>query len=339
MPKKTRRSARPGLKRRTTPVRKKRGKGKAKRLAVTARTHEELLIRRLSQSPQKVQVRGLEMQDLIYNSAEELRSLAFKSGFNLGSEAYRNSDRSMSSLEHVLEHAGFGRVLYYPFESHSTFSSAMVRSGGINVSTNVHIFEAGIISGYLTAHSGQRVAVEETECVFNGSRYCRFIAGKEERMEAVPSLEFPNMILALQSALISAEKPSGGSSYYMMAVGPLLEEPVFSEASKFLYLAGKMLARSRMIPGFEQTIMRAANLLRIERSSIKVDRKGNVEVRLVYGRATSVNRFVDLTVAFISGLVKGLSGRGVRTERKLDSRGVYNVKMEVLGSLSKVGIR
>lgn len=335
MPQKTKKSVRPELRKRHSAIRRGDRRTEPEKLAPAARTHEELLIRRLLQNPPKVSARGLEVQDLIYNSANELRSLAFKAGFNLGAEAYRNSDGSMSSLEHVLEHAGFGKVIYYPFETSSTFSSARVRSRGINIGTSVHIFEAGVISGYLSAHSRQRITAEETACVFNGSRDCKFVAERGEKVDARKPLEFSSMIAALQSALSNAERSPGGSSYYMLAVKPLLEEPVFSEASKFLYLTGKMLSRSKQLPGFEQTIKRASNFLRIERNSIRTDREGNVELRMVYGHDTSTNRFVGLTTAFISGIVKGMSGRGVRMDRKLDSRGVYNVKMQVLGGLSR----
>ena len=300
-----------------------------------ASTHEELLISRLSQNPAKVSVRGLEVQDLLYNSGEELRSLAFKAGFNLGIEAYKGSNGSMSSLEHVLEHAGFGKVVYYPFESRSVFYSSRVKARGINLGANIHVFETGIISGYLTAHSKQRVAAEETMCVFNGSKYCRFVAYAGERAGVASTLQFPNILVALQSAILGSGTPSRGSGYYLFAVKPLLEEPVFSEASRFLYLAGKMLSVSKLLPNLEQTVKRTSNFLRIEKSSIKADGKGNVAIRLTFSPETSTSRFVDLSVALISGIVKGMSGRNVSAERSLDSRGVYNVRLQVLGSPGK----
>lgn len=302
-----------------------------------SRSHEEMVVKRLALAPSKAPDRSLQIQDLIYNSAAELRSLALRSGFNLGADAYRNSSGSIAALEHLLENGGLGKMVYYPFESSSAFTSHGVKTHGIKLGTNVHAFEAGVISGYLSAHAKQQVAVRETECVFNGSNYCKFIASARNFASDEPNkaIDFiPGLITALHEAVMKAEKPRGSNNYYLFAVRPLLSEPVFSEASKLLYLAGKLLAKSRL-PGFEQSVALLSSFLRIDGAKVSRDRKGRTVLNLTYGRESSSGRFVDLTTALISGLVKGAYGRNVQVSRSLRSSGAYNVRMEVLGEVKR----
>lgn len=304
----------------------------ASRPAVAFRSHEEMILRRLTQAPPRRVERGLQIQDLLYNSAPELRSLAFKSGFNLGAEAYRDSNGGIVSLEHLLENAGFGRIAYYPFESKSAFASQSVNSLGIKLGSNVHVFEAGVISGYLSAHARRQITARETECVFNGSRQCRFVASPGARVEeeSRASLEYiPNLISAIQDAMLRSGKPRGSNHYYLYEIMPLLNEPVFSEASKFLYLSGKLLARSRL-PELERSLPMAANFLRIGAAKLRKEKNGKRTISLVYGREIASGRFVDLTTALISGLVKGMFGRNVLVSRSVGGRGIYNVRMEMI---------
>jgi hypothetical protein len=334
MPKRpTQRSKRRYAAKKIVRPRRRARRAAAKKEQISAfQSHEDMLMRRLAQAPAKPVERSLQIQDLVYNSAAELRLLAFKSGFNLGSEVYRNSGGSIGPLERLLENAGFGNIVYYPFESTNTFTSRAIRSHGINLGTNVHVFEAGMISGYLSTHARQQVAVKETECVFNGAAHCRFVANSEESddEEASRPLEsLPNLISAMQSAMLYAEKPKGNNNYYLAAIRPLLSDPVFSEALKFLYLSGKLLSGTRL-PMLDRSIGMVANFLRIGSAKAHTDRKGRISLNLVYGHEIASIRFVDLTTALISGIAKGAYGRSMLVSRSVGMGGVYNVKMEIV---------
>jgi V4R domain-containing protein len=310
-------------------IRKNRGPKRSPQI-LSARNQEDLVIRKLVQAPSKMPQRSLEIQDLIYNSANELKALAFKSGFNIGAEAYRNSNGSINSLEHLLEHAGFGKVLYYPFESHSAFTSYGAKSGGINTGMNLHIFEAGVISGYLSAHTKRQISAEEIACVFNGSPYCKFVAreGSARSLETEPQLGLPRIINTLRLALSLSGKHTGEDSYYLVSIRPLLSEPVFSEALKFLYVSGKLVGRPG-VSNFEKLITESSNFLRLNNPKVSKDKKGNISINIAYGHETSSRHFVDLTTAFISGIVKSTHGRSVNITRSLDRRGIYNVRMQI----------
>jgi hypothetical protein len=301
----------------------------ARKSAAVRGTQEQALIRRIVQRPLGPVVRRLQIQDLLYNTAQELQSLAFKSGFNLGVEAYANSEKSMLALEHILENAGLGKVIYYPFESKSVISSRTMKQRGMDLGSNIHIFESGVISGYLSAHTKKHIIVREQTCVFNGAPVCEFIAtpGEIESGEHMP-IEFPKIVKALADAISQSEGSSGKKTYYVLALKPLLNEPLFSEVSKFLYLAGKQLPR--IIPNSDYAVIHAAQFLGIEKATVARDKQGGTTVNLVYDHDTSTERFVYLTTALLSGIMKEAYGRGIRIVRRVNSKGIYNVRMQVL---------
>jgi predicted hydrocarbon binding protein len=314
--------------------RKSSGKTRRNAQVDVPKSQYDRLIKKITSQPRNPQPRQLELQDILYNSAPELRSLAFKSGHNVGAEAYASSGReNITALEHLLEHAGFGKVIYHSFESMSTLTSYSPGSAGINLGMSVHIFEAGLISGYFSALMGQRIGVQETACKLNGATHCMFVAraGSSVSAEAHKHLDLSSMVSALRHALSHAEKHNAEKSYYMLALRPLLSEPVFSEAAKFMYLAGKLLVRQFPAEP-EKTIVQAASFLKISGARLSVGgkkRKG-IALSLVYDHETSSGRFVDLTVAFISGIMKGAYGGKVQVSRGVNSRGVYIVKLEIL---------
>ena len=292
---------------------------------------EELFIRRILQQPRKSHIRGLEIQDVLYNSAPELRELAFKSGYNVGSEAYRISKNGgIAPLEHMLENAGFGKVIYHSFESMSTFTAYAPRPNAHNMGMNIHVFETGLISGYLSAHLGRNIAAAETSCVFNGASHCMFVAKAHAFADpdAYRYLTLEEILSALSYSLSRAQKHQGDTYYYAVSLQPLLNEPVHSEATKFLYMLGKLLALQKMRDQ-KSSILNRSDCLKIENAKVSSSKKG-LRVSLAYSHASSSGRIVDLTTSFLSGFIKGTYGRNVQVTRSLSSRGVYNVRLELM---------
>ncbi len=313
-------------------VAKKRQRGRIPHAAerTISGNNEELLLKRATEAGHTVPLRGLQIQDIFYSSAPELRVLAFKSGFNLGAEAYRKSGGSMGPLQRLLENAGLGKIVYYPFESRSTFTSRALKHWDKSLGVNLHVFESGIISGYLSAHAGRSVIAEETACVFNGSNHCMFLAKPGSlHADLHHSLEFADILRALRYAVEHAETQRGWHGYYVLETIPLFSEPVFSESLKFLYLLGKMTAEGHL-PRPEREVALAALFVGLDGAKVTSAKKHGVSITLSYRSETSLGRFVDITSAFMSGIVKGAYGRNVKVSRTLSGRGVYNVKMEVL---------
>lgn len=296
-----------------------------------ARSGRELLIRKMLES-ESGEERQLLMQDLIYNVSGDLKKLAYRSGFDLGAEIYESSDKTIGALERTLENAGFGRVLYRPFESYGTITSYKVRPKGRTLNTDIHAFESGLIAGYLSAHARRPVYVRELKCTYNGSNFCQFVASPMEEQgdlrERVADLE--KMTEMVRENVGFSGSHGTGSSYYLLFSRPLLEEPVFTEASKLMYLTGKRLAEMSRAEDFDDRIVKMARYLGVESARVKRGRGRGVEIDLTYGNSGSVANFVDLTTSMLAGFAKGVLNKNVYVQRRLNSRRKYSVKMKFL---------
>lgn len=297
----------------------------------TAKSSGELLIRKMLDS-EKGGDRELLMQDLIYNASGELKRLAYRSGFELGSDIYDNSDKTIKGLERTLENAGFGRVLYSPFESHSTITAHRVRPKGRGLGSDVHAFEAGVIAGYLSAHAKRPIYVKELKCTYNGSDSCHFVASPvdEPRAEDSKAADIEGMTEIIRENVDFSGSQGTEASYYLLFARPLLREPVLAEASKLMYLTGKRLAEVSRVEDFDDRITKMARYLGIESAEVRRARGKGVEICLTYSHGGSIGNMVDLTTSMLAGFARGVLNKNVYVQRRLNGKGKYSVRMRLL---------
>jgi hypothetical protein len=303
--------------------------------ADAARNASELLIRKMLASKNSGE-RQLLMQDMIYNMSGKLKTLAYESGFELGVAIYENSDKTIGGLERTLEDAGFGRVLYRPFESRGTISSYKVGPKGKGLGADVHAFEAGLIAGYLSAHAGRPVHVRESKCTYNGSEFCEFVATpKDERPAAPGVIDLEKATAVIRENVAFRGSNGTGSAYGALFTKPLLVEPVFAEASKLMYMTGKRLAGLGRAEDFGRDVVNIARYLGIEGAKVRGRKPKGIEIDLTYGQDSSVGNFVDLTTAMLAGYARGVFNKNVYVQRRLTSKRKYSVKMRLLPDTKK----
>ncbi len=320
---------------RRVPVRRKaarrRKPPKGSVSVTTARSGRELLIRKMLGTENSGE-RRLLVQDLIYNATGDLRKLAYGSGFDLGAAIYDSSDKTVGALERTLENAGFGKVLYRPFESYSTITSYKAKPGAEGLGTDIHAFESGLIAGYLSAHARRPVYVREPKCVYNGSKFCQFVASPRDEHGDVRErvADMGRMTRMIEENVMFSGGHGTGSSYSMLFSQPLLEEPVFTEALKLMYLTGKRIADRGRVGDFDDKIIRMAKYLGVESASVKRKRGRVIEIDLTYGNDSSVANFVDLTTSMLAGFARGVLNKNVYIQRRLNGKRKYSVRMELL---------
>ena len=122
-------------------------------------------------------------------------------------------------------------------------------------------------------------------------------------------------------------------SYYLLSTQPLLQEPIFSEASKLLYLMGKKLAGVSGTATFNDRLVRVAGYLGAERAKVKGD-SGSMEMSMSFDSVNSVGNFVDLSTAMIAGFAKGAFNKNIDIQRRLTSRRNYLVRMHLEPSVA-----
>jgi hypothetical protein len=287
--------------------------------------YDTLLLNRLVLRQGEPTRRHLQLQELLYAYAPELSELAFKYGFGLGAEAYRISGGGMGALERLMYNSGFGRMVYHVSESRSVLAFSGVDPMGESTRANMHVFQAGVISGYLSAHSRRRIYAREEGCAFNGAKSCVFVARPHGYVEETrPALGFTAVLNAMDSA-IGRGMRNASSDSYVLAMGPFFGEPLLSEASRFLYMAGKQLSKGG--GALDGRIKAIAGFLGIKSASVNVSKNVASAVTLSYDHATSVRGFVELTAAFVSGFVKGRMGVSPRVQRSVSRTGAYIIRL------------
>ncbi|HUB92858.1 MAG TPA: hypothetical protein VL945_02760, partial [Candidatus Saccharimonadales bacterium] len=119
---------------------------------------EDVLIGELLSGKEQHMEPRLFLQGLLYNSTESMRQLSYNYGFSIGKNLYsRTSKESIAPLLGVLESAGIGRMLYMPVIDTAIIKSSTRTPQEIEAKNNLHSYEAGLISGYLSAHSSNMI--------------------------------------------------------------------------------------------------------------------------------------------------------------------------------------
>lgn len=282
-------------------------------------SHEELMIRKASEAPHGAE-RHLLIQDIVYNLSPSLRRLAYASGFELGEKAYAKSGGKFAALESLLENAGLGRMTYTPHEARSLFTSYKVRHGGTMLGIGVHVFESGVIAGYLSAQMSAEIRVAELSCIFNNAPYCQFAASTQETM-GHGQISLDQAVNAMHWAV--TEKHSVSRPYYMLSLKPLLSGELHEEAVKLMYLLGKHLAAKGALPN---TVCNFASSLAFYMGAAAASARaarGGVEVTISFSQETSARSFVDLTTSLLSGYLRASLDMTPRVSVALGSNKAY----------------
>ena len=271
------------------------------------RSFQELLEERIA-SNKITFVNTPAIQDILYNATPTLRQIAYNSGFSFGKALYEKSDKSIVKLIDVLQAAGFKNILYYPFED-----KAIIRvkpESSYNIGKEVHIFESGIIAGYMSAASDKIIYVNERRCAFNGADVCEFVA---EPMASLKIEEdYDENIVENLAQVLSKNDSKLSQEYMLFSLLPLMKEPVKSEISKLFYAAGSFLGKSN--PSIDKIA---------EKFGVIARKKGK-GILLSYAPTNSMKGFVDLSAAFFAGLAKSVYNKSVKIKESL-SGNAYKV--------------
>ena len=268
------------------------------------RSFQELLEERLA-SNKIAFVNAPAIQDILYNATPTLRQIAYNSGFSFGKALYERSDKSIGKLVDVLHAAGFKNILYYPFEDKAVIK--VKQESSYNINKEVHIFESGIIAGYMSAASGKIIYVNERRCVFGGANVCEFVA---EPIASVKMEEdYDENVVENLAQVLSKSDSKLSQEYMLFSLLPLMKEPVKSEISKLFYAAGSFLGKSN--PNIDKMA---------EKFGVIARKRGN-GIMLSYAPTNSMKGFVDLSAAFFAGLAKSVYNKGVEIKESLSGNG------------------
>ena len=285
---------------------------------------EGLLVRSIL-NPARELRDGIVIEDMIYSLTPKLARTAYNFGYSIGVDIFVNSKKEQNTLVPVLGRLGFRNIVYQPFRD-----ALVIKSGSRNhevrkIGAKIHSFEAGMIAGYLSAHSGEAINTTEKECVYNGDSVCRFVSstGRTFESNSNPSIEDVIDSIAVNVHEIKFSDRSE-VAYHMLPLIPMTKQPLRSEIAKIFYLIGVELSQRYGKDGAEVLLENIARYFGISKGQIKIAPK-TAEVQLKYFYHNSNSAFVELSTAMFRGFIKGKTSKEPNVYINVDKNKNYVV--------------
>jgi predicted hydrocarbon binding protein len=322
-------------------------------LQVTITAHEDYIKGRESamltsiinkDDSQRVPENAVLFISLLSNLTPGLSSVNRRAGMHVGRHLYSLlsagkhyllHEESVADLVKFFEHAGYSRITYNIFPDRIDIQ--MHDRSHEYIGRDLHSFEAGLISGFLTAAKKQYVAITEHECSNNGSPYCRFSSSfnayREQPKEDTKAvlLRFAEHVARQSEKAEKASDTRISPEYYMLSASTVLESQYQEEMRHIASYIGSEVGasifsnRSTKNPNVAATrVERVVRLLNLGKASVKSLKP--IKIDISFDRLHSRSEFVELSLALINGLLKNHAVEGTRVSSEA-RHGAYLVRI------------
>jgi predicted hydrocarbon binding protein len=299
--------------------RQARGKKPSKYVQVQAPSegYEEMLLNQvLSHKNCNTSEYSMIFNSVLSSLTPNSRRHFYNSGLSVGRLLYRLEDRqkrykwyeeSIKDLVSFLERAGFLGITYHIFPD--KIDIRFNNRNKTHIGSNVHLFESGLISGFITAASQQHVAFNEVACSNNGSDSCHFVSSKTfSPMESNGSNMLERVIAGVgQNLKENSKGDSFSDEYACLASSMLLDDEYSVQMAKIMMHIGFEISN---VLGFDlsknahhdlmQRIFRLLNICEIVIKSQKP-----LKLEMHFGVLKAKKEFVDISIAFLNGFLEG----------------------------------
>lgn len=284
-------------------------------------TENEYLIRRILDSADsaKIPQSASLFISLLSNLTPSMSELTKREGIRVGRALYNERrlkhylphEESVADLIFFFDRAGHDRITYSIFPDRFTLNMLDMHKEYIGM--KVHQFEAGIISGFLSASKGEYVEVEEQSCSSDGGNNCTFVTTyvkpetqsknplkainffanhvinevlKEEHAENIK--ETPSYYI-LSSSAITSRKYEKEMKHISAFIGSQIAFGIFPDPKK----AGKKDARM---------LQKALELISPGKPSVKSLKPIKIDIR--FDAIHSNSGLIELNCALLNGMLR-----------------------------------
>jgi hypothetical protein len=283
---------------------------------------------------------------VLSNLTPSMRSLYYKSGISAGRTLYRKYQmerrhmwygESVSDLVAFLEKSGFERITYNVFPDMPEIRFNKGRKG--HLAMNLHTFEAGIISGFLTAARQQQTVVNEVSCIGNGSDFCNFTNSDAIQNEIGAREAIERLVDGLSQCLLDRNRemaaPQFLEEYHMLSSEMLLGGEYAKEINLVVYRVAQELAKrlGRKAQRADYLARAAEHIFGLlDLSKLKVSSIRPLKAEMRFPVLKAKKEFVDISITFLGGFLSGAIGEGsnIRTTSAM-SNGSYTVRIRERG--------
>lgn len=298
-----------------------------------ATDREELLIRSMIRAASGGIRGGIDVQDLTLSVADSARRLGYKSGFYIGERVFAIAGRDTEAFFGVLDRLGLGKVLYYPADGYAIITSAN-GTPKAPLNANIHVFESGVMAGYLSGYVGRRVWARETVCTYNGSGFCQFSIGQvpegpDGGPQGWPGIGAVARAIAQRISdtdYLGAAK-GADRDYLLLPSLPLINGLLLEETSRILYLAGEQLASMDTGDGYKEALKRIGAYFDLDGVGISRIGRSKRVIRLKYKQYNSIDGLVRLSSSMVVGFLAKYFKSDPTVKRSVGKDGTYSVSI------------
>ena len=288
---------------------------------------EDLLVEMAINGKEK-SINGTDIENLIYNTTPGLGSLGYGFGFSVGRATTLKLGTDVP-LTAVLDRIGLHDSLYYPLSDKVIITSRSTQPHrGLNMGRSMHLYESGIISGYLSTSTGMQVGVVEKRCVYNGAKECQFIATPLSPKPEFPNLGIDEVAYAISTTLKEGHYVKTNNGYYRtLAYLPLTDGRISEQILKLVMIAGERLGEIAGNEHLNMLVSNLANYFGVKQA--QVDKKGRKTIiKLRYESYNSIQAFIAIPAAVLVGFAKS-TGRSAQVHLITNRDGTYTSQIEI----------
>ncbi len=304
---------------------------------LSAASYEEMLISSIASgvSQGRSTEHSILFSSVLSTLTPGIRILHYKNGISVGRTLYRLCNQrkhyalyeeSVRDLVDFLESAGFSKITYtvIPDRIEIKFNDR----DNAYLGTNVHVFESGIMCGFLSEAKHQHVKVEEVSCSSNGSEYCQFITQaarspyrKQNGDEVLD--RFADAIKASLESKTAVDQNSFAEEYLMLALSASLRHGYAEHMNSIVNHLGRKIG-SELNLGLRsgEQLERLYGMLDLGELAVKSVRP--VSIQISFPSLKSKKEFVDISIAFLDGVLNNIVKGGARINTAFrNSNGSY----------------
>jgi predicted hydrocarbon binding protein len=251
---------------------------------------------------------GTDIENLIYSATGSTAELGYDFGFSVGRSMALKLGRE-SGMASVLDRIGLKDSTYNPFADEVMITSrSRKHHPHANVGHSIHVYESGVIAGYLSTSTGIRINASENRCTCNGASECQFLASHLPKRRFIPSGAAAT-ISGIASVLSERKFSKPSVEYYrILACVPLLDPSMSEQVEKIMFMAGQRMSKLSADPDPAYVVENVSNYFGATSFSVKASGRKSI-IRLRYESYNSIRPFVGMPAAILSGFY---SSRGYR---------------------------
>ncbi len=271
---------------------------------------------------------GTAVENLLYLSTPKVSSIGYSFGFVVGREMF-NKLRGNSGLQKAMRFVGMQCT--ESSKRRDTIVTSQPCGSSEHSFGSIHLYESGVIAGFLSARKGIRINAKETECSYGGAVSCRFVAAPSKtasmRQDKVPLEEIMDGIARYLSSTEIRRQP--GEYRRILALVPLLKNPMNKQIVRLLTMSGSRIARYSGKPDAKRIIGSIASYFGAHVAGASISESGKSIIKLRYESYNSIYPYVSMPNALIAGFLSAVLDGSAEINLSANNHNSYTATITV----------